>query len=355
MFGDNSWREARVADPPHMLLAQALAPQQQQLSPRSAGNQLWPSLDDAPLSEDMLRLHSALHAPLPTCASVLTNYRGSLHMGVDPSLYTPQTDDVDPGSLETLARLAASRIKTTEGRLPPLPAYSEGTMIARWVKPLRIQQTEGTLPLCNQPPPPLSSPPPLCNQPPPARLNPFARFGSPLQAPPLQAASFPLVHVDAYGIKQPKEGRTKIADKGKGNPLKHDTGVQGVGITSCVLTAVQVVEIYSLLLDQTSVGSLALKYNVARTTINNIKNHTRWQVTTKHLWSNEDREAYDRTPKTLRGQKSVPWTEDEDNTLMIAVDQYGSRGMWTTIAKFLPERRPAQVHRRWKNHLQKSL
>lgn len=330
MFGDNSWREARVADPPHMLLAQALAPQQQQLSPRSAGNQLWPSLDDAPLSEDMLRLHSALHAPLPTCASVLTNYGGSLHMGVDPSLYTPQTDDVDPGSLETLARLAASRIKTTEGRLPPLPAYSEGTMIARWVKPLRIQQTEGTLPLCNQPPPPLS---------------PFW----------LQAASFPLVHVDAYGIKQPKEGRTKISDKGKGNPLKHDTGVQGVGITSCVLTAVQVVEIYSLLLDQTSVGSLALKYNVARTTINNIKNHTRWQVTTKHLWSNEDREAYDRTPKTLRGQKSVPWTEDEDNTLMIAVDQYGSRGMWTTIAKFLPERRPAQVHRRWKNHLQKSL
>lgn len=302
MFGDNSWREARVADPPHMLLAQALAPQQQQLSPRSAGNQLWPSLDDAPLSEDMLRLHSALHAPLPTCASVLTNYRGSLHMGVDPSLYTPQTDDVDPSSLETLARLAA----------------------------LRIQQTEGKLPLCNHPPPPPS---------------PFW----------LPAAFVPLVHVDAYGIKQPKEGRTKISDKGKGNPLKHDTGVQGVGITSCVLTAVQVVEIYSLLLDQTSVGSLALKYNVARTTINNIKNHTRWQVTTKHLWSNEDREAYDRTPKTLRGQKSVPWTEDEDNTLMIAVDQYGSRGMWTTIAKFLPERRPAQVHRRWKNHLQKSL
>ena len=254
MFGDNSWRKARVADPPHLLLAQALAPQQQQLSPRSAGKQLWPSLDDASLSEDMLRLHSALHAPLPTCASVLTNYRGSLHMGVDPSLYTPQTDDVDPGSLETLARLAASRIKTTEGN----PAYSEGTMIARWVKPLRIQQTEGTLPLCNQPPPPLS---------------PFW----------LQAASFPLVHVDAYGIKQPKEGRTKISDKGKGNPLKHDTGVQGVGITSCVLTAVQVVEIYSLLLDQTSVGSLALKYNVARTTINNIKNHTRWQGTTKHL------------------------------------------------------------------------
>ena len=201
MFGDNSWREARVADPPHMLLAQALAPQHQQLSPRSAGNQLWPSLDDAPLSKDMLRLHSAL----------------------------------------------------------------------------------------------------------------------------------------------------------QGNPIKYDTGVQSVGITSCVLTAVQVVEIYSLLLDQTSVGSLALKYNVARTTINNIKNHTRWQVTTKHLWSNEDREAYDRTPKTLRGQKSVPWTEDEDNTLMIAVDQYGSRGMWTMIAKFLPERRPAQVHRRWKNHLQKSL
>ena len=327
MFGDNSWRVACVADPPHMLLAQALAPQQQQLSSRSAGNQLWPSLDDASLSEDMLRLHSALHALLPTCASVLTNYRGSLHMGVDPSLHTPQTDDVDPGSLETLARLAA----------------------------LRIQQTEGKLPLCNHPPPPLSSPPPLCNQPPPAQFNPFARFWCPLQAPPLQAASFPLVHVDAYGIKQPKEGRTKITDKGKGNPLKHDTGVQGVGITSCVLTAVQVVEIYSLLLDQTSVGSLALKYNVARTTINNIKNHTRWQVTTKHLWSNEDREAYDRTPKTLRGHKLVPWTEDEDNTLMIAVDQYGSRGMWTMIAKFLPERRPAQVHRRWKNHLQKSL
>ena len=302
MFGDNSWRKARVADPPHLLLAQALAPQHQQLSPRSAGNQLWPSLDDAPLSEDMLRLHSALHAPLPTCASVLTNYRGSLHMGVDPSLYTPQTDDVDPSSLETLARLAA----------------------------LRIQQTEGKLPLCNHPPPPPS---------------PFW----------LPAASVPLVHVDAYGIKQPKEGRTKISDKGKGNPIKYDTGVQGVGITSCVLTAVQVVEIYSLLLDQTSVGSLALKYNVARTTINNIKNHTRWQVTTKHFWSNEDREAYDRTPKTLRGHKSVPWTEDEDNTLMIAVDQYGSRGMWTMIAKFLPERRPAQVHRRWKNHLQKSL
>ena len=180
MFGDNSWREARVADPPHMLLAQALAPQQQQLSPRSAGNQLWPSLDDASLSEDMLRLHSALHAPLPTCASVLTNYGGYLHMDVDPSLYTPQTNDVDPSSLETLARLAA----------------------------LRIQQTEG---------------------------NP--------------AASVPLVHVDAYGIKQPKEGRTKISDKGKGNPIKYDTGVQGVGITSCVLTAVQVVEIYSLLLD----------------------------------------------------------------------------------------------------------
>jgi len=302
MFGDNSWREARVADPPHMLLAQALAPQQQQLSPRSAGNQLWPSLDDAPLSEDMLRLHSALHAPLPTCASVLTNYGGYLHMDVDPSLYTPQTDNVDPSSLETLARLAA----------------------------LRIQQTEGKLPLCNHPPPPPS---------------PFW----------LPAAFVPLVHVDAYGIKQPKEGRTKISDKGKGNPIKYDTGVQGVGITSCVLTAVQVVEIYSLLLDQTSVGSLALKYNVARTTINNIKNHTRWQVTTKHLWSNEDREAYDRTPKTLRGHKSVPWTEDEDNTLMIAVDQYGSRGMWTTIAKFLPERRPAQVHRRWKNRLQKSL
>ena len=293
MFGDNSWRVARVADPPHMLLAQALAPQRQEL---------WPSLHDAPLSEDMLRLHSALHAPLPTCAHVLTNYDGSLRMDVDPSSYTPQTDDVDPSSLETLARLAA----------------------------LRIQQTEGKLPLCNHPPPPPS---------------PFW----------LPAASFPLVHVDAYGIKQPKEGRTKIADKGKGNPLKHDTGVQGVGITSCVLTAVQVVEIYSLLLDRTSVGSLALKYNVARTTINNIKNHTRWQVTTKHLWSNEEREAYDRTPKTLRGQKSVPWTEDEDNTLMIAVDQYGSRGMWTMIAKFLPERRPAQVHRRWKNHLQKSL
>jgi len=303
MFGDNSWREAAVADhgdaaenlcmSPHMLLAQALAPQRQEL---------WPSLHDAPLSEDMLRLHSALHAPLPTCASVLTNYDGYLHMDVDPSSYTPQTDDVDPSSLETLARLAA----------------------------LRIQQTEGKLPLCNHPPPPPS---------------PFW----------LPAAFVPLVHVDAYGIKQPKEGRTKISDKGKGNPIKYDTGVQGVGITSCVLTAVQVVEIYSLLLDQTSVGSLALKYNVARTTINNIKNHTRWQVTTKHLWSNEDREAYDRTPKTLRGQKSVPWTEDEDNTLMIAVDQYGSRGMWTTIAKFLPERRPAQVHRRWKNHLQKSL
>ena len=291
-----------------MLLAQALAPPiygdvksavpMQELRQNDP-----PSLQH--LSADMLSLHSALQAPFaqettlhdmlafyptgrphPTCAHVLTNYDGSLRMDVDPSSYTPQTDDVDPSSLETLARLAA----------------------------LRIQQTEG---------------------------NP--------------AAFVPLVHVDAYGIKQPKEGRTKIADKGKGNPLKHDTGVQGVGITSCVLTAVQVVEIYSLLLDQTSVGSLALKYNVARTTINNIKNHTRWQVTTKHLWSNEDREAYDRTPKTLRGHKSVPWTEDEDNTLMIAVDQYGSRGMWTTIAKFLPERRPAQVHRRWKNHLQKSL
>ena len=114
MFGDNSWREAAVADhgddaenlcmSPHMLLAQALAPQLQEL---------WPSLHDAPLSEDMLRLHSALHAPLPTCASVLTNYDGYLHMDVDPSSYTPQTDDVDPRSLETLARLAALRIQQT--------------------------------------------------------------------------------------------------------------------------------------------------------------------------------------------------------------------------------------------------
>ena len=181
MFGDNSWREAAVADhgdaaenlcmSPHMLLAQALAPQRQQL---------WPSLHDAPLSEDMLRLHSALHAPLPTCAHVLTNYDGSLRMDVDPSSYTPQTDDVDPSSLETLARLAA----------------------------LRIQQTEG---------------------------NP--------------AAFVPLVHVDAYGIKQPKKARTKISNKRAGNPIKHDTGVRGVGITSCVLTAVQVVAIYKHLLD----------------------------------------------------------------------------------------------------------
>ena len=275
----------------------------------------------------MLRLHSALHAPLPTCASVLTNYGGYLHMDVDPSSYTPQTDDVDPSSLETLAHLAA----------------------------LRIQQTEGKLPLCNHPPPPLSSPPPLCNQPPPAQFNPFARFWSPLQAPPLQAASFPLVHVDAYGIKQPKKARTKISNKRAGNPIKHNTGVKGVDITSCVLTEVQVVAIYKHLLDRTSIGSLALKYDVARTTINNIKNHTRWQGTTKHLWSNEDREAYDRIPKTLRGHKSVPWTEDEDNTLKRLLIEYGSRGMWTTIAKFLPERRPAQVHRRWKNRLQKSL
>ena len=153
---------------PHMLLAQALAPPiygdvksavpMQELRQNDP-----PSLQH--LSADMLSLHSALQAPFaqettlhdmlafyptgrphPTCAHVLTNYDGSLRMDVDPSSYTPQTDDVDPSSLETLARLAA----------------------------LRIQQTEG---------------------------NP--------------AAFVPLVHVDAYGIKQPKEGRTKIADKGK--------------------------------------------------------------------------------------------------------------------------------------------
>ena len=305
MFGDNSWREVRreVAGhggaavhsthmSPHMLLAQALAPPiygdvksavpMQELRQNDP-----PSLQH--LSADMLSLHSALQAPFaqettlhdmlafyprgrphPTCAHVLTNYDGSLQMS-----YTPRTDDVDPSGLETLARLAASR----------------------------IQETEGT----------------------PAAFAPFVPVGKMVRA--------------GNPIKP-------------GNPIKHDTGVKGVGITSCVLTAVQVVAIYQhLIADPTSINSLAVHYNVARTTINNIKKHLRWCETTKHLWSHEDREAYDRIPKTLRGQKSASWTHDEDETLQRLLIEYGSKGMWKTIAKFLPGRHATQVQRRWKKHL----